>query len=112
MYVFMCVQSLCMYACMHTYISIYIAPLQGNYSEALPAQARPNRRHAYMHRPIIIYIYFYKLRLCRLYYIYKRVCVHVCIYVSVMCMLYLCMHTCKGLLKVCRLSYICMYVCS
>src|SRR6218665_1767445 len=26
------------------YISIYIAPLQGNYSEALPAQARPNRR--------------------------------------------------------------------
>ena len=26
------------------YISTYIAPLQGNYSEALPAQARPNRR--------------------------------------------------------------------
>src|SRR6218665_2235142 len=26
------------------YISIYIAPLQGNYSEALPAQARPKRR--------------------------------------------------------------------
>src|SRR6218665_626548 len=26
------------------YISTYIAPLQGNYSEALPAQARPKRR--------------------------------------------------------------------
>jgi len=26
------------------YLSTYIAPLQGNYSEALPAQARPNRR--------------------------------------------------------------------
>jgi len=26
------------------YISTYIAPLQGNYSEALPAQAQPNRR--------------------------------------------------------------------
>src|SRR6218665_3604122 len=26
------------------YIVTYIAPLQGNYSEALPAQARPKRR--------------------------------------------------------------------
>jgi len=26
------------------YITTYIAPLQGNYSEALPAQARPKRR--------------------------------------------------------------------
>src|SRR6218665_3722599 len=26
------------------YINLYIAPLQGNYSEALPAQARPKRR--------------------------------------------------------------------
>jgi len=26
------------------YISTYIAPVQGNYSEALPAQARPKRR--------------------------------------------------------------------
>jgi len=26
------------------YISTYIAPLQGNYSQALPAQARPKRR--------------------------------------------------------------------
>src|SRR6218665_2623292 len=26
------------------YVSTYIAPLQGNYSEALPAQARPKRK--------------------------------------------------------------------
>jgi len=32
------------YIYLSIYISIYIAPLQGNYSEALPAQARPNRR--------------------------------------------------------------------
>src|SRR6218665_1720943 len=30
--------------CISIYISTYIAPLQGNYSEALPAQARPKRR--------------------------------------------------------------------
>src|SRR6218665_3026286 len=29
------------------YISTFIAPLQGNYSEALPVQARPKRRGVY-----------------------------------------------------------------
>ena len=32
-----------------SYISTYIAPLQGNYSEALPAQARPKRRFVIRH---------------------------------------------------------------
>jgi len=34
--------TLCKY--LSIYISTYIAPLQGNYSGALPAQARPKRR--------------------------------------------------------------------
>jgi len=32
------------YIYLSTYISTFIAPLQGNYSEALLAQARPKRR--------------------------------------------------------------------
>ena len=41
-HVFCKIQTLFIY--LSIYISTYIAPLQGNYSEALPAQARPKRR--------------------------------------------------------------------
>src|SRR6218665_2902712 len=47
--------SICHHPILHLslYISTYIAPLQGNYSKALPAQARPKRRGL---KPVAFYM--------------------------------------------------------